>query len=305
MSDTWFAIVYRRVISHTGVPSRGDSMRVLGDVVRRSRQTRLEPETASDSSAEQNVTILEGKTVQPLSFDAAVPARKRRARSPSMSAAAIAARRARAESKALEEAPLLSLVHVSTTELVTAPETKASVVPVATRPHAPRRPRLTRPPTGVRTAAVVVMILAGVVFASVHRSSSYDDHQPAASAAAVAGLAPPPAPSPTTAPPAPPSTVAVTADGAHASVATTPTAQVTLTSSGPCWIRATHPDTGAVMLESTLQPDTPQGLELTGAAHLRVGAANTLTLTVDGRAVPLPNLPAGPYDIDFTGTATS
>jgi hypothetical protein len=310
----------------TTFPTRAESMRVLAAVVQRAREapTPQGDTTEVDGDGDGNVTILGGQSVRPMAFDAAVPPRRPR-RSRSMSPAAIAARRARAEVKSHSEEPTLGVkrcpsptatrvVIVSDDSLAEPPEPPSSPGP-ARAPRAARAQRASRAPRankgrrsktsrpdvgGLATALLLVVLVGGLVYASVHTRSGANSHATSPVAIAAGGVAPSTAP-PSPAPAAPPSTVAVMADGQHATVATGATYQLTVASTGPCWVRVTNPATGQVILETTLQPNQPQALPLTGPTHLRVGAANTMSLTLDGLAVPLSGLPAGPYDVDFTG----
>jgi hypothetical protein len=64
-------------------------------------------------------------------------------------------------------------------------------------------------------------------------------------------------------------------------------------------------ESGEVLVETTLEPAQRQELDLTGTTHIRVGAANAISLMVDDQPILLPDLPAGPYDFDFTATSGS
>jgi len=301
------------------VPSRAETMRVLGEVVRRAPHTRfeLEPPT-TDEALEPTVRLIEHRPIQPLPPDAAPPARRARAQSRSMSPAAIAARRARAEQRAGTHdrppalrcpAPALRAVVVDAT-VIDATEAGSEAPqerdPAAVaRPHRRRRAALGSLRVSPRLAAGAAAVILAVVGLLVSRPATHAARpalatRPQQAAPATAVTTPPPT-IPALA--APPVRAVVPVQGTHATVDTPTTFDLRLDATARCWVRVTGGDTGGVLLEETLQPGDQRTVHASAPVHLRAGAIQGLTITVNGRAVVLDGAPSGPLDVDFRPTS--
>ena len=107
-------------------------------------------------------------------------------------------------------------------------------------------------------------------------------------------------PPPTTTPPQvqPTSSTAITADyGAPATGYT-----VGLQATGPCWVLATTPSTGAVVWTGTLAAGQTRSIPATGNLLLRLGAANDVSVTLNGEPVVFPTGFHSPFDMSFQAT---
>jgi hypothetical protein len=294
------AAIYWVVDRRRSMPvKRSDAMRVLEEVVRRAGATPVPgSEAERDTDLARSVRILGGHGVRPVPADAVTARHRPRARS--MSPAAIAARRARAQRNAGSPDTIVVLGPQPPNDAV---DVEAAAVEAdAIVGTVPRRARPARQSVWHRRGAALVGVVAigAVALAGAHSVEGRAGHG--------AVVAAPAAPAVTTVVETVPTTErprrsAVAMDGTHASIGTGVRYHLTVDARGLCWLRVTQSDTGQVLLETTLQPNQPRQLDLTGRTHMRVGAADTVTVVVDGQTVALPAAPAGPYDIDFSGAA--
>jgi len=74
---------------------------------------------------------------------------------------------------------------------------------------------------------------------------------------------------------------------------------VELTASGPCWVLASDPQTGAVVWQGTLEAGQTQQISAAGELFLRLGAAYAVTVYLNGEAVQLPAGHSSPFDVTF------
>jgi hypothetical protein len=75
---------------------------------------------------------------------------------------------------------------------------------------------------------------------------------------------------------------------------------VTITASGLCWIEATATATGSVVWTGTLQSGQSKAIAATGNLRLRLGAANDVAVTLNGKPVVMPAGFASPFDMTFS-----
>ncbi|MGH9019326.1 MAG: DUF4115 domain-containing protein, partial [Acidimicrobiales bacterium] len=103
-------------------------------------------------------------------------------------------------------------------------------------------------------------------------------------------------------------TTTTTAPQVHPSAATASTAAygapvtgytVALRASGLCWVEATDSSTGQVLWTGTLQTGQSQSIPATGTVLLRLGAADDVTVTLNGETVALPAGFQSPFDMTF------
>jgi len=77
---------------------------------------------------------------------------------------------------------------------------------------------------------------------------------------------------------------------------------VSLVATGPCWVDATEASTGTVVWTGTLQTGQTQAVPATGSLNVRLGAANDVTVTLNGVPVVFPTGFQSPFDMRFQTT---
>jgi hypothetical protein len=104
----------------------------------------------------------------------------------------------------------------------------------------------------------------------------------------------------TTAPPKPSVVQPVSSDAVQASYVT-PSApfDLTLTTSGPCWIDLVNRTSGAVLYTGTMTAGESKSFSDLDQIYLRAGRMKNLQITVDGIPVDSPNNGPGAYDLVF------
>jgi hypothetical protein len=215
-----------------------------------------------------------------------------------MSPAAIAARRARSELKAGMTAASVPVTLCA--GRVRQAQVEATDAPDGAGERRPSPPQRRTVLVGLAAALVMIVALGGLAMVAVRSTDARTGRVDAAPTAAATATT-----VPTTVPTAEPRVAAVSVARGHASIATRASYRVTVESARPCWLRVTQVESGEVLVETTLEPAQRQELDLTGTTHIRVGAANAISLMVDDQPILLPDLPAGPYDFDFTATSGS
>jgi len=74
---------------------------------------------------------------------------------------------------------------------------------------------------------------------------------------------------------------------------------VNVDATGLCWVDATQQSSGAVVWTGTLQPGQTQAIAASGSLTLRLGAANDVSVTLNGVPVVLPTGFHSPFDMRF------
>jgi hypothetical protein len=74
---------------------------------------------------------------------------------------------------------------------------------------------------------------------------------------------------------------------------------VSFVATGPCWVDATVASTGAVVWTGTLQTGQTQAVPATSSLNVRLGAANDVSVTLNGVPVVLPTGFQSPFDMRF------
>lgn len=74
---------------------------------------------------------------------------------------------------------------------------------------------------------------------------------------------------------------------------------VDLRATGLCWVDATAASTGNVVWTGTLQTGQSQSIPATGSLIVRLGAANDVTVTMNGEPVVLPSGFQSPFNMSF------
>ncbi|HXQ60733.1 MAG TPA: DUF4115 domain-containing protein [Acidimicrobiales bacterium] len=77
---------------------------------------------------------------------------------------------------------------------------------------------------------------------------------------------------------------------------------VDLQATGPCWVEATETATGNVVWTGTLASGQNRSIPATGSLVLRLGAANDVSVTLNGEQVLLPVGFHSPFDMSFGST---
>jgi hypothetical protein len=95
-------------------------------------------------------------------------------------------------------------------------------------------------------------------------------------------------------------TSATSSTAAYAAPATGYT--VALQATGPCWVEASDTLTGHVVWTGTLAPGQTQSIPATGSLIVRLGAADDVTVTLDGQQVLLPPGFQSPFNMTFDAT---
>ncbi|HXQ43964.1 MAG TPA: RodZ domain-containing protein [Acidimicrobiales bacterium] len=99
---------------------------------------------------------------------------------------------------------------------------------------------------------------------------------------------------------APPQVRPTTSTSATASYGTPSTTySVGLQATGPCWVEATEASTGRVVWTGTLASGQTQAIPATGNLLVRLGAANDVSITLNGEQVILPTGFHSPFDMTF------
>jgi hypothetical protein len=154
---------------------------------------------------------------------------------------------------------------------------------------------------GVRVVAAGVVLVAVVVGVAVALAPSHHDgaappttHQPKTTTRVTRP--------PTTVPP-PPELRATTASSTTADYAV-PSADytVSLQATGLCWVEATEVATGNVVWTGTLASGQSRSVPATGNLFLRLGAADDVTVAVNGEPVVLPAGFHSPFNMSFAST---
>jgi hypothetical protein len=77
---------------------------------------------------------------------------------------------------------------------------------------------------------------------------------------------------------------------------------VGIQATGPCWVEATQASTGNVLWTGTLIPGQSRSIPASGNLFLRLGAANDVSVTMNGEPVVLPTGFHSPFDLSFNST---
>lgn len=77
---------------------------------------------------------------------------------------------------------------------------------------------------------------------------------------------------------------------------------VALQATGPCWVEATAASTGNVVWTGTLASGQTRSIPATGSLFVRLGAADDVTVTLNGEQVLLPPGFQSPFDMRFEST---
>jgi hypothetical protein len=154
---------------------------------------------------------------------------------------------------------------------------------------------------GVRVVAAGVVLIAVVVAMALALAPSHHDgaasrttHRPRTTTGATrpaTTVPPPPELRPTTA-------SSTTADYAVPSADYT----VNLQATGLCWVEATEVATGKVAWTGTLTSGQSRSVPATGNLSLRLGAADDVTVAVNGEPVALPTGFQSPFNMNFAST---
>jgi hypothetical protein len=82
-----------------------------------------------------------------------------------------------------------------------------------------------------------------------------------------------------------------------------PSFTLTVAASAPCWVRAQDPSqNGSPLYEGTLRAGDSQPIQVNGSAVLRLGAANNVTLTLDGQPLSLPGQASNTLTLTLNGS---
>lgn len=108
----------------------------------------------------------------------------------------------------------------------------------------------------------------------------------------------------TTLPPPALATITSSTSSTVAVSVTQPSFTVAIDASAPCWVRAQPSQPGTnPLFQRTLQAGETQPIPVTGGLDLRLGAANNVTLTVDGQPLALPKQTGQVLSVTFTGSS--
>ncbi len=163
-------------------------------------------------------------------------------------------------------------------------------------------------PRHAMVAAAAVVFLAAVVAVAIlaEPSAKTPSHNASRSGSAVTRTTSPQphhsaaqghgSPTSTTAPTLQPTT-STTAAAAYS--APSSNYVVALSASGPCWILASDVSTGRVIWTGTMRAGQTQQIPVTGSILLRLGAAFSVAVTLDGEPVVLPIGHASPFNVTF------
>jgi hypothetical protein len=101
-----------------------------------------------------------------------------------------------------------------------------------------------------------------------------------------------------------PPEVEPTASTADTAAYGTPSTSYTLgiQATGPCWVEATEVSSGKVVWTGTLTPGQSHSIPASGNLLLRLGAANDVSVTMNGEPIVLPTGFHSPFDMSFTST---
>ncbi|HEY7133766.1 MAG TPA: RodZ domain-containing protein [Acidimicrobiia bacterium] len=190
------------------------------------------------------------------------------------------------------------------------------------------RPQRSWAPLVVAMAGTLLLVGVGAIW-WVGRSSTNDQSAISATSPTTRARRPASTTTTTTAPP----TTTTTAPIAHATITNQtsssivfavdkPTFTVTIAATAPCWVRATAPTATAsstststsgsnsssgsssqtTVFEKTLQSGDTQPIPAVGALQLRLGAANNVTIALDGQPVTLPTPVRNTLSLTFNGS---
>jgi hypothetical protein len=145
---------------------------------------------------------------------------------------------------------------------------------------------------------VVVAVVVGLVVALVpshptNAASHRITHRPKTSVTTHS-------PTTTTTPPQVQPTSATSSTAAYVAPATAYT--VALQAIGPCWVEATQMSTGNVVWTGTLASGQTRSIPAAGSLFLRLGAADDVTVSLNGEQVLLPAGFQSPFDMRFEST---
>jgi hypothetical protein len=150
------------------------------------------------------------------------------------------------------------------------------------------------------TTAVAIVVVVAVVATAVSLASSGGKKPSTAAGGSTATTAPRSGThhhTKVTTPSSLQPTTASTAEAAYSAPLSTYTLQ--LVASGPCWILASEPSTGAVLWTGTLQAGDTKQIPAAGTLLVRLGAAFNVTVTLNGEPVVLPSDHGSPYNLNF------
>jgi hypothetical protein len=179
--------------------------------------------------------------------------------------------------------------------------------------HRPRR--LGGPLAAIAAVAVLIVILIVTGLHSTpssttsHSQSHSPSHAPSGShagpparhrPATTTTVAPHrPTVTPTTVAPVVSAPTSTSASGATYAVGSPNYALVLAAASGPCWLEATNPSTGAVLFSGTLFTGQSHTVTASGPVTVVVGAPSAFAATVNGTPVTLPAGYQAPFTLTF------
>jgi hypothetical protein len=102
----------------------------------------------------------------------------------------------------------------------------------------------------------------------------------------------------------PPPEIRATADTSSTAAYSAPATPYTvaLRATGLCWVEATQMSTGHVVWTGTLTAGEAQSIPATGSLFVRLGAADNVSVTLNGEQVQLPAGFQSPFDMSFETT---
>jgi Domain of unknown function (DUF4115) len=102
----------------------------------------------------------------------------------------------------------------------------------------------------------------------------------------------------------PPPEIRATTDTSSSAAYSAPATPYTvaLRATGLCWVEATQLSTGHVVWTGTLTPGEAQSIPATGSLFVRLGAADNVSVTLNGEQVQLPAGFQSPFDMSFETT---
>jgi uncharacterized protein DUF4115 len=75
--------------------------------------------------------------------------------------------------------------------------------------------------------------------------------------------------------------------------------------SGRCWVEVMNATTGATLFEQVMSPGQQQSISATGPVTVDIGAPNSFSATIDGKAVVLPYGYQTPFSMNFVPVGSS
>jgi hypothetical protein len=168
------------------------------------------------------------------------------------------------------------------------------------------RPQRSLAPLAVALVATLVLAGVGVAWWVGRDTTQKQSASAATSTTGHATTSTTLPPSTTTAPPLPPVAHATLARQTGNGVVFTvdrPSFTLTVAASAPCWVRAQDSSqNGAPIYEGTLRAGESQPIQVNGSAVLRLGAANNVTLALDGQPLPLPGQVGNTLTLTLNGS---